>query len=400
MADPELLLMRHGAGIKPGQDPDDEPPGPDGVLTSAGYRDAQAVGHLLAETLTSSFPGGCQVAVWFAVPPAVPAPGTKQGSWHWRKPKLSPGEPEATARVVARYLTGAGIHIEQLEPWTAELPNQYLPLTDKSQKQIKCAAEGLRRTAQPGKRRLVLVVANSPQIDWVGEEFLARPVAIGRGEVIGISEQHRRWPWSVRKRQDLLWTIGPSEASAIADLRDKIRSKMDTAKFLGAFITALVTFVLGKRFDARTGAASDAGLLNVQPVLWFITIAALGFAALLCFAAVAYYDGLLMPVRFWESSARSSRFRLRGSSSTWWLVRRPPSSAAWVLQQNMVRVWNRLVRAAMIVLAVALSTFSVLVIVKPRDYGDLGWPIIVIVLAAVLAYGYLVLARPHLGTQD
>ena len=54
----------------------------------------------------------------------------------------------------------------------------------------------------------------------------------------------------------------------------------------------------------------------------------------------------------------------------------------------------------MIVLAVALSAFSVLVIVKPRDYGDLGWPIIVIVLSAVLAYGYLVLARPHLGTQD
>ena len=32
-----------------------------------------------------------------------------------------------------------------------------------------------------GDRRLVLVIANSPQIDWVAEELLGKPVAIGRG---------------------------------------------------------------------------------------------------------------------------------------------------------------------------------------------------------------------------
>ena len=177
---------------------------------------------------------------------------------------------------------------------------------------------------------------------------------------------------------------------------------MDTAKFLGAFITALVTFVLGKRFDAHTDTALNAGLLNVQPMLWLITIVTLGLAALLCFAAVAYYDGLLMPVRFWESSTRPSRLglRLRGSSRASWLVRRPPSSAAWVLKQNMVRVWNRLVVAAMLMLAVALSAFSVLTVVKPKNYGDLGRPIAAIILFGVLARGYIVLARPHTGTQD
>jgi hypothetical protein len=404
MADPELLLMRHGAGIKPGQDPEKEPPGPDGVLTAAGYRDAQAVGHSLAETLKLSFPEGCQVKVWYAPRPPELAMGTKRRGLHWpgqKKPKPSiSGEPEATALVMAQSLAEAGIRIEEPAPWKAKLPSPYHTLTDESRRPIKCAADGLATAAQPGRRRLVLVVANSPQIDWVAEELLTKLVAIGRGEVIGISQRYHRRRWSVRKGRDLLWAIGPGEASAIADLRDKIRSKMDTAKFLGAFITALVTFVLGKRFDAHTDTALNAGLLNVQPMLWLITIVTLGLAALLCFAAVAYYDGLLMPVRFWESSARPSRLRLWGSSRASWLVRRPPSSAAWVLKQNMVRVWNRLVVAAMLMLGVALSAFSVLIVVKPKDYGDLGRPIAAIILFGGLACGYLVLARPHIGTQD
>jgi hypothetical protein len=54
MAELQLLLMRHGAGIKPGQDPEKVQPGPDRVLTAQGYRDAQAVGHVLAETLNWS----------------------------------------------------------------------------------------------------------------------------------------------------------------------------------------------------------------------------------------------------------------------------------------------------------------------------------------------------------
>jgi hypothetical protein len=405
MADPDLLLMRHGAGIKPGQEPEKEPPGPDGVLTAAGYRDAQAVGHSLAETLKLSFPQGCQVKVWYAPPPPELAMGTKGKSPHWPKQNTKPsisGEPKATALVMVQYLVEAGIGIEETTPWKAELPGPYLTLAGKSWRQIKCAANGLAAEAQPSEHGLVLLVANSPQIDWVAGELLSKPVAIGRGEVIGISQHHRRRWWSIRKGRDLLWTIGPGEASAIADLRDKIRSKMDTAKFLGAFITALVTFVLGKRFDAHTDTALNAGLLNVQPMLWLITIVTLGLAALLCFAAVAYYDGLLMPVRFWESSTHPSRLRLwlRGSSRASWLVRRPPSSAAWVLKQNMVRVWNRLVVAAMLMLGVALSAFFVLTVVKPKNYGDLGRPIAAIILLGVLACGYLVLARPHTGTQD
>jgi hypothetical protein len=403
MANLELLLMRHGAGIKPGQDPKKDPSGPDGVLTAAGYRDAEAVGHSLAETLKLSFPDGCRVVVLFALRPPDIAQGTHGGGLRWlsRKRTLSPsGEPEATARVVARHLAEAGIPLTGPEPWSAKLPSPFRALTDQSRIQIKSAAKELSAATPSGERGLVLVVANSPQIDWVAEELLAKSVAIGRGEVIGISQRHRRRRWALRGSRELLWTIGPSEASAIIDLRDKIRSKMDTAKFLGAFITALVTFVLSKRFDTHNGIALNAGLLNVQGMLWLITTAGLGLAAFLCFAAVACYDGLLMPIRFWESSARRSRMRLRGSSTTGGLVRRPPSSAAWILQQNMVRVWNRLVVAAMIMLGLALSAFSILILVHPRSYGDLGRPVAAIIVFGVLAYAYILFARPHVGAQD
>jgi hypothetical protein len=81
--EPELLLMRHGAGVKPGQDPAKTPPGPDGVLTAQVYRDAQAVGHVLAETLTSAA-AGRKLVVWYAgqlAPPAVVAPVRRR---RWR----------------------------------------------------------------------------------------------------------------------------------------------------------------------------------------------------------------------------------------------------------------------------------------------------------------------------
>jgi len=140
MAGLELLLMGHGAGIKPGQDPKKEPRGPDGVLTAAGYLDAQAVGHYLAETLTSSFPDGCQVAVLYALPTSHLAEGKERGGWRrlGRKPGLSSsGEPEATAKVLARYLAEAGIRLTGPERWSARLPSPFLALTDESRRLLK-----------------------------------------------------------------------------------------------------------------------------------------------------------------------------------------------------------------------------------------------------------------------
>lgn len=415
--EPELLLMRHGAGVKPGQDPAEVSPGPDGVLTAEGYRHAQAVGYVLAETLKWPSTAGRRVVVRYAgrrpaSPPALAPVRRRRWRADWPAPVPS-GEPEATARVIVRQLGDAGIQAGNPQPWPLILA-ECIPPAAPDRAVIVEAADKLRRAAAEDPEQLVLVVGNSPQVDWIAEELLEHPVAIGRGEIVCIAKPKRRRPWSPRKRRNLLWTIGPDETSTIAALLDKIRSKMDTAKFLGTFITALVTFVLGKRFDAtRGGAGAAADLSSIQSGLWLVTIAALGVAALLCYAAVFYYDSLLMPRRFWAPSARPGWLRRRRAPDRtvrrrdpdrtvrpWWLVQRPPSSAAWILQQNMLHIWSYLVVVAMWILGLALAAFAVLVLATPTGLGDLGATTLGMAAVGAVAIGYVVMVRPRLGVED
>jgi len=396
---PELLLMRHGAGVKPWHNPAKDPPGPDDVLTAEGYREAQAVGDILAETL-NSYAGYNKVVVRYAGP-ITPA---STSAWAWQASRALDGEPAATARVIVQRLTKAEIEARPPKPWPRILPERIPPVGPDRAAVVK-AARVLRCATGNRDQGLLLVVGNSPQVDWIAEQLLGRPVAIGRGQIICVGRAARRSRWSVREHHDLLWTIGPGEQSTINDLREKIRSKMDSAKFLGTFITALATFVLGKRFDAtKSSAGTPVDLPAMQDRLWVATIAALGVAALLCYAAVFYYDSLLMPARFWASSIRPGwlrRWRTSdGAPRTWWLVQRPPSSAAWILQQNMMRIWSRLVVVAMWVVGIALSTFAVLVLATPHGFGDLGSPFLVIAAVGILAAGYVAMLKPRLGVED
>lgn len=412
MATSHLLLMRHGAGIKPGQDPATTPPGPDQILTANGFRNAQAVGQQLADTLATSRSGPMRVGcIWYGGPDNrgrrwVPRPGTNR-------------EPEATARVVADQLIPMGLWAGEPEAWPdiapAVFPASSLDAATKAREAAACLTA--KASEHPGEA--LLVVGNSPQVDWIAEQFLGRAIAVGRGEVVCLSGPHCRWRWSLRRPRrplwDLHWTVGPSEETTIKDLLEKIRSKMDAAKFLGTFITALVTFVLGKRFDALK-AAADRGqrIPALQDRLWLVTVVLLATAALLCFAALFYYDGLLMPTRYWTSRARRSRTwpawlverpwlgRLVGWPRRRWLVERPPSSAAWVLQQNMLRVWNRLVVPAICVLGLALLVFALLALVDPRTVHNLLRPELFLVGGVVVALAtvYLRSSRPRLGVQD
>jgi hypothetical protein len=50
---------------------------------------------------------------------------------------------------------------------------------------------------------------------------------------------------------------------------------------------------------------------------------------------VVSYDALLMPRRFWGESPFGADKR------PGWIVERPPSSASWILYQNMLHVWKR-----------------------------------------------------------
>ena len=76
-----------------------------------------------------------------------------------------------------------------------------------------------------------------------------------------------------------------------SQLRDKIRSKMDVAKFFASFITLLIALLLG----ANGGLSSLASKHGVV-----FLVAAAGF----CIVGVFSYDRLLMRQKYWGNSLR------------------------------------------------------------------------------------------------
>jgi hypothetical protein len=247
----------------------------------------------------------------------------------------------------------------------------------------------------------VLVVGHQPHLGWLSDALLRRgrwwkqrsfAVPFSRAELVCLGFQTPRrsvdkrgiWP---RRAGRVLWTITPDDSRAAEDVRDKIRSKMETAKLLSGVITfglgALLAVLLDSdrwaKVTARGPLQVAAGLLLIALVLYLATMYA--------------YDRLLMPDRFWgERRPQPDALFRRGGG---WLVQRPPSSAAWVLYVNMMRVWRGLFTSATACVVTALGVLSVTVL-------HLGWlQLLLIALPATLVVALLVYwFRPVLGSED
>jgi len=91
-----------------------------------------------------------------------------------------------------------------------------------------------------------------------------------------------------------------------------------------------------------------------------------------------------MPIRFWGESAKKK--------DRTWLVKRPPSSANWILYQNMIRVWNLMFTPATLLVIAGLVLLSM---------GLLG-PVAgtALVFCLILLAGYYLHFRPSLGSED
>jgi hypothetical protein len=190
----------------------------------------------------------------------------------------------------------------------------------------------------------LLIVGHDPQLGWIADRLTGEPVPIDRGELVCLG--YRAVPTSrlgrllesakprTRRRSShgwqLEWSIHPDDRKAVDAIQLKIKSKMESAKAMGAFATALVTFVLTQAHIYAPRVAT------VKGGLWAASTVLLIVAAALFFASLFQYDVLLMPIRFWASPAPSERSRRPG-----WVVSRPPSSSAWVLFQNMMGVFRR-----------------------------------------------------------
>ena len=98
----------------------------------------------------------------------------------------------------------------------------------------------------------VLVVGHRPQLSWLADEMMrsyrrlrftaGAPFSLGEIVCICFASQ----PYSSSR---ILWTISPDDESAAAEIRDKIKSKMETAKLLGGLISLLIGALLGVLLD-------------------------------------------------------------------------------------------------------------------------------------------------------
>jgi hypothetical protein len=118
-----------------------------------------------------------------------------------------------------------------------------------------------------------------------------------------------------------------TDATMHADLREKIKSKMDVAKFFAAFFTLFVAMSSDK-----LAAAVANGERSQQIAGWVAVLAGLTSLAL-TFSAVSAFDSLLMPESLWA---------------------RKNSYSTQHLAKEMMRAWTHLYRPAVFFLFVAI----------------------------------------------
>jgi hypothetical protein len=242
----------------------------------------------------------------------------------------------------------------------------------------------------------ILVVEHQPHLGWLSDALLRRgrvwrrrsfAVPFARAELICLAfPEPQPLPWrTVRRPGQVLWTIADDDRGAAEDVRAKIKSKMDTAKTLSGVITFGLGALLSLLLDPEKWS-------KVQPHAPVQIAAGLLLASLILYLASMYsYDRLLMPDRFWgERRPRRSGSR-RGRR---WLVQRPPSSAAWVLYVNMMRVWRGLFTPATACVVAALTMLAAAALQLQAAQ------IIVAVPAAAVVGALVYWFRPVLGSED
>jgi hypothetical protein len=268
----------------------------------------------------------------------------------------------------------------------------------KPQNSLQAGAEGelvkeLRAGPSGQLGNALLIVGHQPQLSWIADELLRAhrgrlrrhpPVPIDRAGLVCVALDG-----GDHGRDKLAWAISFDDKEVAQQVREKIRLKMDTAKLLTGALTLGLTVIFGVLFDKDQfdGLGDRRWAVQVSATLLLV-------AAALYFATMYAYDGLLMPDRFWgerRPSSLSRRFKRSGS----WLVDRPPSSAAWVLYQNMMRVWRNLFTSASLLVGAAIALLG---------YGALRlrpWPALAVGVPAVFIVGFWVWwSRPVLGSED
>ncbi len=132
------------------------------------------------------------------------------------------------------------------------------------------------------------------------------------------------------KGATLLWMLTEKSSNLMEDLKEKIKSKYDVAKFfLGAFVVN-TGFVL----SGEIWKVSNPFAMGVVFTGFVLTLIALALTA----ATLMSYDALLMPTDFWTGPSADDQKDRQNPRPKRWSVLRPPSQGQIVLFYEMVHV--------------------------------------------------------------
>jgi phosphohistidine phosphatase SixA len=268
--------------------------------------------------------------------------------------------------------------------------------------------------ANPNTKPVCILVGHQPYLTEIARHLLkgklpgdSLPLDGSEAACLRIDGEHR-----------LCWLITEKPKDLLTDLKDKIKSKYDVAKFfLGAFVvnTGLIL---------NAGVWGPDGLLHKSPLIDKILAGIAIFAILvslgLTAATLFSYDRLMMPERFWSGSSEPGdkrwweRLLDETTSPAKWSVSRPPSQAQVVLFYEMVHVWK------VFFIPAVLSAFAAVgLLIVALMHRDASAPlrsdrpeylifsvVLLLVFVAIAALAFLApsglydMKKPRLGVDD
>ena len=229
---------------------------------------------------------------------------------------------------------------------------------------------------QGSEGKAVAAVGHQPHLTRVAKHILGRELPadvlpLANSEIACIC---------IGTKPKLLWLLTNKPESLLNDLRDKIKSKYDVAKF---FLGALVVKD-GLVLNANLWTAGDKWGAEFLYLGLFCSIAGLVLAV----ATLLAYDSLLMPPDFWGAAATHKK--------TPWSVDRPPSQAQLIIFYEMIHVWKWFFMPS---LAFALASIvCFLLVLAGAKHFDFNLVIVGIASAAAIAYYRYF--KPRMGAED
>ena len=246
------------------------------------------------------------------------------------------------------------------------------------------ACDRLAKSIRPKTNgRALLVAGHQPALGWLCRLLTARfPSFLMARRVLPLRQSEAACLQLTPKLR-LTWAIAGDDRKTSEQLREKIKSKMDAAKLLAGFASA----VIGLLFRDIAAAASNP---QNRTELIYIAVASVVASLALSFGAFLSYDRLLMPPLFW--SGRPATLRELVNKTT--LVR-PPTQTHWLLYDSMIRIWRLEFLPAATLFATGLVLLVFAVVTPATQYT---------VLVAAIAIGIPALlhswSRPALGFDD